>query len=53
MIINRIFATLLGAALCVGAKSLVAISGETGEPMILGFFIFIIGTYACRINSAF
>ncbi|WJZ89397.1 hypothetical protein VitviT2T_008620 [Vitis vinifera] len=47
----RIFATLLGAALGVGAESLAALSGETGEPMILGFFVFIIAVAVTFVRS--
>ncbi|KAF5737406.1 aluminum-activated malate transporter 8-like [Tripterygium wilfordii] len=41
--INRGFATLLAGALGVGAKHLATIFGKKEEPIILGFFVFILG----------
>ncbi|XP_031267791.1 aluminum-activated malate transporter 2-like isoform X1 [Pistacia vera] len=39
--LNRGFATLLGGALSVGAHHLACLSGEIGEPIMLGFFVFL------------
>ncbi|KAL9153622.1 hypothetical protein ABFS82_10G061300 [Erythranthe guttata] len=40
--LNRGGATVLGAAIGIGAKSLAAAGGERGEPVIRGFLVFII-----------
>ncbi|XXG62530.1 hypothetical protein AAC387_Pa05g0869 [Persea americana] len=40
--LNRIFATVLAGALAVGAHQLASFSGERGEPIILGAFVFLI-----------
>ncbi|KAJ8620334.1 hypothetical protein MRB53_028863 [Persea americana] len=40
--LNRIFATMLAGALAVGARQLASFSGERGEPIILGVFVFLI-----------
>lgn len=42
--LNRSFATLLGGSMGVGAKYLADISGDKGEPVVLGLFVFILGT---------
>lgn len=41
--LNRVFATFLAGALAVGAHQLASFSGERGEPIILGAFVFLIG----------
>nr|GMD42921.1 aluminum-activated malate transporter 8-like [Ipomoea batatas] len=40
--LNRSFATLLGGSMGVGAKYLADISGDKGEPVVLGLFVFIL-----------
>ncbi|GAA0160755.1 transporter [Lithospermum erythrorhizon] len=40
--INRGWATLLGGALGIGAEYLAELTGKTGEPIMLGFFVFIL-----------
>ncbi|XXG80271.1 hypothetical protein AAC387_Pa09g1185 [Persea americana] len=40
--LNRIFATMLAGALAVRARQLASFSGERGEPIILGVFVFLI-----------
>ncbi|KAF8397978.1 hypothetical protein HHK36_016904 [Tetracentron sinense] len=40
--LNRGFATLLAGALGVGAHYLACLSGEKGEPILLGLFVFLI-----------
>ncbi|KAF8009293.1 hypothetical protein BT93_J0327 [Corymbia citriodora subsp. variegata] len=42
--LNRGFATLLAGALGVGAHHLASLSGKTGEPIVLGFFVFLQAT---------
>ncbi|KAL3718409.1 hypothetical protein ACJRO7_003535 [Eucalyptus globulus] len=39
--LNRGLATLLAGALGVGATHLASLSGKTGEPIMLGFFVFL------------
>ncbi|KAK9280012.1 hypothetical protein L1049_013697 [Liquidambar formosana] len=41
--LNRIFATMAAGALGVKAHDLASLSGEKGEPVLLGFFVFLIG----------
>lgn len=36
-------ATLVAGALGVGAHYLASLSGETGEPILIGFFVFLQG----------
>jgi hypothetical protein len=43
-------ATLSAGALGIGVHFLATMSGETGQPIILGFFVFLIGTYICYIK---
>ena len=43
-------ATLLAGGLGIGAHRLATLSGETGEPILIAVFVFIIGTiynYTC------
>ncbi|ONI01525.1 hypothetical protein PRUPE_6G144000 [Prunus persica] len=40
--LNRMLATLTAAALGVGAHRLATLSGETGEPILIALFVFII-----------
>ena len=40
---NRTMATLAAGALGVGAHYLASLSGETGEPILIGFFVFLQG----------
>ncbi|KAF8039375.1 hypothetical protein BT93_B1797 [Corymbia citriodora subsp. variegata] len=42
--LNRGLATLLAGALGVGAHHLASLSGKTGEPILLGFFVFLQAT---------
>lgn len=44
--LNRALATFVAGALGVGAHHLAVISGETGEPILLGFFVFLLGNYS-------
>jgi hypothetical protein len=46
--LNRMLATLSGSALGVGVHYLATLSGETGQPIVIGFFVFMIGTYVTR-----
>ena len=41
--LNRGLATLLAGALGVGAHHLANLSGQIGEPILLGFFVFLQG----------
>lgn len=41
--LNRGLATLLAGALGVGAHHLASLSGQIGEPILLGFFVFLQG----------
>lgn len=41
--LNRTMATLAAGALGVGAHYLASFSGETGEPILIGFFVFLQG----------
>lgn len=41
--LNRTMATLMAGALGVGAHYLASLSGETGEPILIGFFVFVQG----------
>lgn len=41
--VNRGLATLLAGALAVGAHHLANLSGHIGEPIVLGFFVFLQG----------
>ncbi|KAK6926514.1 Aluminum-activated malate transporter [Dillenia turbinata] len=40
--LNRMLATLLAGALGVGAHHLASLSGEKGEPILLGLFVFLL-----------
>ncbi|XP_059431174.1 aluminum-activated malate transporter 8-like [Corylus avellana] len=40
--LNRMLATLSAGALGIGVHSLATLSGDTGRPIILGFFVFLI-----------
>ncbi|KAK9156857.1 hypothetical protein Scep_003431 [Stephania cephalantha] len=44
--LNRGFATFLAGGLGVGAHHLATFAGETGEPILLGSFVFILATAA-------
>jgi hypothetical protein len=41
---NRMMATLSAGALGVGVHSLATMSGEIGQPIVIGFFVFMTGT---------
>ncbi|TQD73424.1 hypothetical protein C1H46_041045 [Malus baccata] len=41
--LNRMLATLTAGALGIGAHRLATLSGETGEPILVALFVFIIG----------
>ncbi|XP_021278600.1 aluminum-activated malate transporter 2-like [Herrania umbratica] len=41
--LNRMLATLLAAALGIGAHNLAVLFGKTGEPILLSFFVFVVG----------
>ena len=43
-------ATLSAGALGIGVHFLATMCGETGQPIILGFFVFLIGTFICYIK---
>jgi hypothetical protein len=43
--LNRGLATFLAGALGFGAHRLATLSGEKGEPMLLGLFVFLLGKY--------
>ena len=40
---NRGFATMLAGALGVGVQELASLLGDKGEPIVLGFFVFLLG----------
>jgi hypothetical protein len=42
---NRILATLSAGALGAAVHYLATLSGETGQPIVIGFFVFMIGIY--------
>ncbi|XP_010912068.2 aluminum-activated malate transporter 1-like [Elaeis guineensis] len=44
--LNRTFATLLAGALGVGAHQIAILSGEKGEPFLLGVFVFLLAAAA-------
>ncbi|XP_008785891.2 aluminum-activated malate transporter 1-like [Phoenix dactylifera] len=44
--LNRTFATLLAAALGVGAHQIAILAGEKGEPFLLGLFVFLLAAAA-------
>ncbi|KAG8376811.1 hypothetical protein BUALT_Bualt09G0102700 [Buddleja alternifolia] len=48
--LNRGFATLVAAALGVGAEYLAGLSGEKGEPILRAIFVFVIATAATFIR---
>ncbi|KAK6247447.1 hypothetical protein QUC31_019012 [Theobroma cacao] len=41
--LNRMLATLLAAALGIGAHNLAILFGKTGEPILLSFLVFVVG----------
>ncbi|POO01347.1 Aluminum-activated malate transporter [Trema orientale] len=43
-LVNRIAATLSAGALSVGVHRLATLSGETGEAILLAFFVFLVGS---------
>lgn len=43
--LNRAFATLLGGAIGVGVDRLAAMSGDIGQPILLGLFVMVLSTY--------
>lgn len=47
--LNRMLATLSAGVLGVGVHYLATLSGETGQPIVIGFFVFMIGTYVTRL----
>ncbi|XP_073226005.1 aluminum-activated malate transporter 2-like isoform X2 [Cicer arietinum] len=48
--LNRTMATFLAGALGVGAHYLASLSGETGEPILIGFFVFVQAAIASFIR---
>ncbi|WJX43945.1 hypothetical protein P8452_30984 [Trifolium repens] len=48
--LNRTMATLVAGALGVGAHYLASLSGETGEPILIGFFVFLQAAIASFIR---
>jgi hypothetical protein len=50
--LNRMLATLSAGALGVGVHYLATLLGETGQPIVIGFFVFMIGTYICNKTLA-
>ncbi|KEH29773.1 putative aluminum-activated malate transporter [Medicago truncatula] len=48
--LNRTMATLAAGALGVGAHYLASLSGETGEPILIGFFVFLQAAIASFIR---
>ncbi|POO01349.1 Aluminum-activated malate transporter [Trema orientale] len=48
--LNRGLATLLAGALGVGAHHLASLSGQIGEPILLGFFVFLQATISTFIR---
>ncbi|XP_048324941.1 aluminum-activated malate transporter 2 [Ziziphus jujuba] len=48
--VNRGLATLLAGALGVGAHHLASLSGQIGEPILLGFFVFLQATTSTFIR---
>ncbi|KAK3408287.1 hypothetical protein EUGRSUZ_J00562 [Eucalyptus grandis] len=49
--LNRGLATLVAGALGVGAHHLAGLSGKTGEPIMLGFFVFLQATGSTFMRS--
>lgn len=52
--LNRTIATLAAGALGVGAHYLASLSGATGEPILIGAFVFVQGknkSYIYQINK--
>lgn len=50
--INIAFATALGGTLGIGAKYLAELCGKEGEPIVLGFLVFILGM-KWKLNTLF
>ncbi|KAJ1440759.1 Aluminum-activated malate transporter [Sesbania bispinosa] len=48
--LNRTMATLVAGALGVGAHYLASLSGDTGEPILIGFFVFLQAAIASFIR---
>ena len=48
--VNRGLATLLAGALGVGAHHLASLSGDIGEPILLGLFVFLLGKINTKEN---
>jgi hypothetical protein len=46
--LNRMLATLSAGALGVGVHYLATLLGETGQPIVIGVFALMIGTYVTR-----
>jgi hypothetical protein len=46
-------ATLVAGALGVGAHYLASLSGETGEPILIGFFVFLQGKLSKKKNTKY
>lgn len=46
--LNRALATFIAGALGVAAHHLAVKSGNTGEPILLGIFVFLLGNYSTR-----
>lgn len=43
--LNRVMATLLAGGLGFGAHYLASLGGDTGRPIILAFFVFLLGIF--------
>lgn len=51
--LNRALATLLAGALGIGAHHLASLSGQIGEPIVIGFFVFLQGKIFCFLAYIF
>jgi hypothetical protein len=45
--LNRAFATLVAGFIAVGAHQIANRCGAQGEPILLGIFVFLLGTHIC------
>lgn len=48
---NRGLATLLAGALGLGAQHLASLSGEKGQPFVLGIFVFLLGILLIHVQT--
>jgi hypothetical protein len=49
--LNRGFATLLAGALGLGAQHLASLSGEKGQPIVLGILVFLLGMLLIHVQT--